>query len=162
MARVELYRRLDVVVHTPEYDLGIRDEATLRHIGEQYLLAMYDALHGVALTDAGGAPRTSYRLGEAVWLEVDDLDENLDPARVETVQVTLEDRRSGDVEILTLHETAADTGLFRPLAGLPTAPGPAAHGDGVLQTRAGSWILARYTDADRPLDDSRAGARVRP
>jgi len=162
MARVELYHWLDVVVHTPEYDLGIRNETTLRRIGEQYLLAMYDALHGVTLTDAGGAPRSSYRLGEAAWPEVDDLDENRDPGRVETVQVTLEDWRSGDVESLTLRETAADTGLFRPLAGLPTAPGPPAPGDGVLQTGPGSWIVARYTDADRPLDDSRAGARVRP
>jgi hypothetical protein len=161
MSRVELYHWLDWVVHTPEYDGGPRDEETLRLTGERYIQSMYDALHGVTFVDSVGGLERRIDLGDDVFVEVDDLDENRDPLTVETTTVALRDRTTGDRETLLLTETGADDGLFVLAAPLPTEAGAVVPQDGILQTAPGALITAQYVDADRPLDNSLALLRVR-
>ena len=162
MARVELYHWLDWVVHTPEYDGGPRDENALRLAGERYIQAMYDALYGVAFVDSVGGLLRKIQVGDDLFVEVDDLDENRDASVVETVRVALGDRSTGDRETLMLTETGPDSGLFALAAALPTVAGAAVPQDGILQTAAGARVTAQYVDADRPLDNSLALLRVLP
>ncbi len=161
MSRVELYHWLDWVVHTPEYDGGPRDEEALRLTGERYIQAMYDALHGVGFVDAGGGLLRQIRVGDDLFVEVDDLDQNVDPGAVESVVVALRDRLTGDRETVTLAESAPDSGIFVLAAAIPTVAGPVVPQDGILQTAVGARVTAQYIDADRPLDNSLALLRVR-
>ncbi len=160
MARVELYHWLDWVVHTPEYDGGLRDEEALRLTGERYIQAMFDALHGVTFLDSMGGLVRQFAVGDDLFVEVDDLDENEDPRAVETVRVSVRDRQTGDRENLLLTETGVDTGIFVLAAPIPTSSDPVVAQDGTLQTQSGARITAQYTDDDRPLDNSLALVRA--
>jgi uncharacterized repeat protein (TIGR01451 family) len=111
--------------------------------------------------------------GEPLFIQVADLDQNLDPRVRETVLVTVTSP-TGDVEVLRLTETGPDTGVF--VAYIPTAGTPTGvpYG-GVLEVMAGQTLTTRYRDPDDTEDtaldavlvdpfgvvfDSRTGARV--
>jgi len=69
---------------------------------------------------------------------------DLDPARIETVSLTLRSRTTGDAETFGAVETAPASGVFRILSGAATSPGPgvSAAGDGVLSIVRGDQVTA--------------------
>ncbi len=69
---------------------------------------------------------------------------DLDPARIETVSLTLRSQLTGDTETFGASETSPGSGVFRIPSGAPTAPGPAvsASGDGLLSVLRGDLVTA--------------------
>lgn len=103
---------------------------------------------------------TAYNLGEPVFIRLVDADQNTDFELVEYAQVNVSSAASGDSEVIRLTETGADTGVF---AGyVPTATGPAAPGDCVLQGISNSSIDVRYIDPGDSADSALASAQLDP
>ena len=85
----------------------------------------------------------AYVAGELVFVSVEDAGENADPARAETVIITVE-TEAGDAITLVLTETGPDTGVF---AGyVPSAEGVIDQGDDVLTLAQGTELTATYQD----------------
>ncbi len=77
----------------------------------------------ISFTDATGREKTELRIGEDVFVQVEDRDQNADSDRVERVVVMIFDVNGGqELEVLT--ETGVNTGVFRnpgPLRIVPKA-----------------------------------------
>lgn len=104
----------------------------------------------VRFTDASGNDVAAYAVGETVYVEVRDADENRDAQRVETVAVVLTDPLTGDRETLTLTETGPSTGIF--VGRVPSARGEGKVEDGTLQVFGGETLTVTYSDANDPTD----------
>jgi uncharacterized repeat protein (TIGR01451 family) len=88
--------------------------------------------------------------GDPIFVRVVDLDRNRDAAVVETVDVRIFARATGDAEVLRLSETGPNTGVFVGYVATATA---AAVSDCALQVERNAEIDATYVD---PTDDSDA------
>lgn len=106
------------------------------------------------------APASLYHTGEPVFIRLTDLDQNLDPAVIETVLVTLGVSATGDTEVVRLYETGPDTGVFTGY--IQTGPGPAVIGNGVLNVAENSRINGSYVDVADGTDTRAASALVDP
>ncbi len=104
-----------------------------------------------------GAATTTYPANSPVFVRVTDIDQNLDPGGVETVQVFVS-TADGDVEPLTLTETGPDTGVF--VATLPASTAAGVDGDGTLNAPAGSVLAVNYVDPDDSADATSANASI--
>jgi uncharacterized repeat protein (TIGR01451 family) len=104
----------------------------------------------VGFFDSSWKPAYGYLGGDFIYLQVTDLDQNVDPAVAETITVVLKDLNSGDTETFILTETGPNTGMFRSIA-IPTSLDPKQSGDGKLTVTPDSQVQATYTD---PLDPS--------
>ncbi|MCC5960813.1 MAG: hypothetical protein JJU08_15880, partial [Rhodobacteraceae bacterium] len=87
---------------------------------------------------------TNIRMGVPVFFTLEDAGLNLDPAQVETVNVTLSDALTGDSEELRFYETGPDTGVFS--AWINTTDTTSVSGDGQLATQETSVITAQYLE----------------
>lgn len=85
-----------------------------------------------------------YKKNEPLFVRVTDLDQNTDPARVETILITLKINETGDTEVLRLKETGANTGVFMGYIRL-VATGTVQY-NGVLSIVSSSTITASYED----------------
>lgn len=86
--------------------------------------------------------------GRPLWVQADAAMCNADPLRPDTVPVTVASQLSGDVEIYTAVETAANTGLFRIQPDVPTANAGlqvVAVGNGVLEVLRNDTVSATIT-----------------
>jgi uncharacterized repeat protein (TIGR01451 family) len=93
-------------------------------------------------------PSVSGLTGSPLFVQVDAALCNTDPSRVLTAPVTLTSKLTGDVEILTAVETAANTGLFRIQPDVPTANAasqPVASGDGIMEVLPNDVVTATVT-----------------
>ncbi|HEX6398256.1 MAG TPA: OmpA family protein, partial [Steroidobacteraceae bacterium] len=88
--------------------------------------------------------------GDPIFVRVMDLDRNRDGSVVETVDVRVSARATGDSEVLRLSETGPNTGVF--VGYVPTATA-AAVSDCALQVERNAELDATYVD---PTDDSDA------
>ena len=103
---------------------------------------------------------TAYNLGEALFMRLVDLDQNLDYQVIDTAVVTVSHPASGDTESIRLSETGLDTGVF---AGyLPTSGGAAVAGDCVLQGAAKTGVVVDYADPADNTDTAQASAEFDP
>lgn len=91
----------------------------------------------------------SYSIGDTICIQVTDLDQNEDPNRIESVNITLADDKSRDTETIELIETNVGTGIF--LGCLPSASEPMNTGNGTISVSQDSTLNATYTD---PFDAS--------
>ena len=106
------------------------------------------------------SPTSAYNLGETLYLRLDDSDQNVDFAVVDTAVISVTHPTSGDSETLRLSETGANTGIF---AGyIPSSASAASVGDCILQGTAGSDVEAAYVDPADALDVSSARASLDP
>jgi uncharacterized repeat protein (TIGR01451 family) len=115
-----------------------------------------------ALTATDPQPLTAaslYSTGEPIFVQVDDQDQNLDPAVSETVRVIVTSS-TGDKEELILMETGVDTGIF--VGYVQSASATVAQYDGVLSLAAEANVSVQYTDQYDPSDTSTAGALADP
>jgi uncharacterized repeat protein (TIGR01451 family) len=93
-------------------------------------------------------PSVSGLSGSPLFVQVDAASCNTDPSRVLTAPVTLTSQLTGDVEILTAVETAANTGVFRIQPDVPTANAASrvvASGDGIMEVLPNDVVTATVT-----------------
>ncbi|MCS6937467.1 MAG: BatD family protein, partial [Candidatus Bipolaricaulota bacterium] len=91
----------------------------------------------IRFTDATGAERRDFRIGEGLFVEVRDADQNADSDRVEKIAVSVYDVNGGREVDLILVETGINTGVFRntgPLKLVPKATAECAEGGTVVFT----------------------------
>jgi uncharacterized repeat protein (TIGR01451 family) len=105
-------------------------------------------------------PAALYHAGEPAFIQLTDLDQNLNPAALETVLVTVRDDITGDTELVRLQETGPNTGVF---AGyIQTTSQPAVSSNGLLSVAPGSHITASYTDVMDGSDRSAMNVTTDP
>ena len=97
--------------------------------------------------------------GEAVFLDVLDLDRNRDSTKIDHIDLTLT-AAGGDTETVVLEETAVDSGRF--VGYLQTRATATTPGDCVLQVQRDSQLAASYTDPQNAVDTTTATALVDP
>jgi uncharacterized repeat protein (TIGR01451 family) len=104
-----------------------------------------------------GVATSTYAANSPVFVRVTDIDQNLDPGAVDTVQVVVT-TNSGDVESLVLIETGNDTGVF--VGTLPASTAAGSDGDGTLHAPAGAVLAVNYVDPDDSADATSANASI--
>ncbi|MBE9536344.1 MAG: OmpA family protein [Proteobacteria bacterium] len=127
------------------------------------LAAPVDINTGAAINLAAPVPLVSasaYHQGEALFLKLTDLDQNLDFALAETVLVSLAVQGEIEAEAIRLTETGPNTGIFTGY--IQSAFFPVVPADGLLNVKDESQILAAYTDISDGTDVSAAAALVDP
>ncbi|MCR9278272.1 MAG: OmpA family protein [Pseudomonadaceae bacterium] len=84
--------------------------------------------------------------GDLLDVTVTDADENMDPAVIESFDVTVVNDQTGESEVITVVETGPDTGVF--VAQVPTtfAPNAGVNDDGTLVTRPEDTVTVLYED----------------
>ena len=114
------------------------------------------------LNACGGQQVIGYTSGDTIYIQVTDLDQNLNKNFAETVTVVLNDLATGgDTETITLTETGPSTGIF--CGSLPSSLNASAANNGTLTVVANSRIQATYTDPlDQPSPISIATALIDP
>ena len=106
-------------------------------------------------------PSDLFQKQEPVFVRLIDLDQNLDPGAMETIDVVLTSGSSGEAERLRFVESGPDTGIF---VGYIQARGDIAVSpyDGFLTAIDESEIVATYTDVADGSDASAVSALVDP
>jgi uncharacterized repeat protein (TIGR01451 family) len=107
------------------------------------------------------APTELYNGGEPIFIQVIDLDQNLDPTRAETVLITIGNDVTGDLEVVRLTETGPDTGAFIGYIN-STANNVSQSFGGTLAITVKSRINATYTDIFDSNDTAVCAAVVDP
>ncbi|HOY69033.1 MAG TPA: hypothetical protein PLP29_19310, partial [Candidatus Ozemobacteraceae bacterium] len=102
---------------------------------------------------ADGRPVTTFDLDVPIGIRVTDLSENHEPRRVESIQVTLINRDTGDSEPVRLIETGSNTGVFEGTL-QQTRSMPATPGDGFLSTSEDNTLAVSYADPEFPGEPS--------
>ena len=105
------------------------------------------------------APTNFYHGGEAVFIKLTDLDQNLDPNVAETVITTIKSAH-GDSETLRLTETGPSTGVF--IGYIQSTFGPVVANDCRLSVAINTGVTATYIDIVDGSDSTIDGALVDP
>ncbi|MCZ6712206.1 MAG: hypothetical protein O7B25_17725 [Gammaproteobacteria bacterium] len=114
------------------------------------------------------APALRFASGDAIYLRLIDLDQDLDPFGRDHVLVDVSVPGQSDVERVRLEETAASSGVFVGFLQTNTGPasgpasGPADANDCALAANAGSLVEFRYVDALDGDDSALATALIDP
>ncbi len=116
--------------------------------------------------DERGNPVDTYKIGQDVFVRLEDQDRNVNPAVVDKLEVLVLDRNSGDWENVLLEETGPDTGVFMNRQGLSlqpaTSPGAVRINNNRLEMFDRDTIEAHYQDNYNPKDFSAAWIRLIP
>lgn len=119
---------------------------------------------GVGAIDPQGllplAETTTVHAGDAVFLRVDDADQNRDAAVRERVEVRLVAPDTGDTETLQLSETGPDTGSF--VGFVPSRTAAAMSGNCQLELARDSSLQVSYVDPRDSSDAPTASGLVDP
>jgi len=106
-------------------------------------------------------PTTTFHQGDPVFIQVTNMDQDIDRTKLGTVFVTVTDSTTGDTEIVLLTETGLNTGIF--VGYIPsTGYGSVTPYNGVLSITSGSNLQASYTDIFFPSSIVTAMASVDP
>lgn len=105
-------------------------------------------------------PTDRIRLGVPIFFTLQDAGLNLDPARIETVVVTLTDAMTEDREELRFYEIAPDAGLFTGWINTTATASP--PGDGALATQAFSVITSSYLETTNQINNLEIEITVGP
>ncbi len=101
----------------------------------------------IAFTNSTGTVQASYTAGSGVYATLTDPDSNTSSTTVETQQATITNAATGDAEIITLTETAVNSGVFRNTTPLPTSTSTGSSTmDGTLLVVAGNTITVTHLD----------------
>ena len=107
-------------------------------------------------------PVSTYHAGQQIYVQVQDLDQNVDPYTLQTVTITLVDSITGDTETIVLTETGPNTGIFLGSIASATPLGGATPNNGILSVAQGSKLAAKYIDIIDGTDVSTSAAAVDP
>lgn len=108
----------------------------------------------------GGQAVVGYASGDTIYVQVTDLDQNIDPAVAETIIVVLTDSVTGDTETIILTETGLNTGIF--CGSVHSSINTSSSNDGTLSVAANSRLQATYTDTLDASPVSTASALIDP
>ena len=103
-----------------------------------------------------------YRAGEPVVIIVEEADKNANPARPDTIVVTITTPDGSDTEQLTLFETGDDTGIFAAILPTQSTNEGTQPYDGILSVKTGTEVLVSYTDAVDATDSVSANTLFNP
>ena len=112
------------------------------------------------LNACGGQAVVGYASGDIIYVQINDADQNVDPAIAETVTVVVTDSATGDTENVILTETGSNTGIF--CGSVRSSLSASAPKDGTLSVASNSRIQAIYTDALDSSPVSSASALIDP
>lgn len=101
-----------------------------------------------------------FHRGEPAFLQVTDLDQDVNMAVAETIVVTVTSAPTGDTEVLELTETGVSTGTF--VGYLMTTAPPPVSGDCALSVVPADAITVTYVDPVDGTDSSSSAALVDP
>ena len=104
------------------------------------------------------APTSIYNTGDALFIQLTDHDQNVDPAVRDTVLVTVSVPSLHESVVLKLTETGVNTGVF--VGYVPTSASPVSGCS--LQVGANTQVQVNYTDPQDSSDKSAATALVDP
>lgn len=90
-------------------------------------------------------PVNYIHVGDPLFIVIDDMDQNADPAQTDTVTVIITVSPSGETEEIELYETEPDSGVFTGY--IETTSGGASQWDSVLHLLPGDTIDVTYTDS---------------
>ena len=121
----------------------LASNGTVLPLGQALPLSITNTVHG----------------GEALFLDVLDLDRNRDSTKIDHIDLTLT-AAGGDTETVVLEETAVDSGRF--VGYVQTRANAATPGDCVLQVQRDSQLAATYADPANAADMATATALVDP
>lgn len=119
--------------------------------------ALAPAWTGEQLAPASLSPARDVVPGEPLLFVVDDPGANLDPARVDSIEVAVR-TDSGDRETLTVFESGPDTGRFSGFIQTVGSPPPGTPGDCRLGVEPGERIVVESLGADHK--DATASAQL--
>ncbi len=125
-------------------------------------LAPPQVLGGATLTVPGALPLAApqtLKSGNPLFIQVNDPDQNIDPALVESVQVTVT-TAAGDSEYLRLQETTADSGLFTGY--IQTMHASPVVSDCKVNSQANDRVTISYIDARDGSDIAVSSVLVDP
>jgi len=105
-------------------------------------------------------PATTYHVGEPFFLQLTDLDQNVNAAVIETILLTVSSPESGDSEVIRLYETGVNTGIF--VGYLASTAGAATPNNGILSSAVGGNVNAQYVDAFDGSDSNFDAALIDP
>ncbi|KRS18449.1 carboxypeptidase-like regulatory domain-containing protein [Roseovarius indicus] len=132
---------IELEVPPPDYSTTARAGGPFRPVPE--------AAPGAGASVISRLARTGrVRTGEQVVFVLDDPLANTDPGRRDNALLEVQDSVSGDTELLRIHETGADTGLFA--GGICACDGSGREADGRLATRENSRLIARSSNRRFP------------
>ncbi|MCG8432846.1 MAG: hypothetical protein MJA83_02310, partial [Gammaproteobacteria bacterium] len=101
-----------------------------------------------------------YHSGDPIFVQVDDQDQNMDPALRETVDITLRVEPTGDEELIRLRETDVNTGVF--VGHIQTTTATATVNNCLLSVGAENRVSALYQDQADTTDTSSIVVLVDP
>lgn len=83
------------------------------------LAVIRDTRAVINITDRSGTPVELWNVGNDIFVQLQDADENIDPVTIDTVpNITLRNERTLETETLLLVETGPDTGVFMNVDGI--------------------------------------------
>lgn len=104
-------------------------------------------------------PESQFSPGDAIFIEVTDIDQNLDSNVIDTIVFTITNS-TGDSELVVLTETGIGTGVFTGF--IEIIADVVVPNDGVLEVNPGGTFTGTYTDPDNPSDISSLTAEIVP
>lgn len=107
------------------------------------------------------APTSEFNSNEAIFIEVQDIDQNANASVAETIDVTVTSS-NGDTEEVRLTETDINTGVFIGYVQSNSAPSAAVNFDCFLTVGPEAVVQASYVDPDDGSDTAAAGTLVDP
>lgn len=102
-------------------------------------------------------PETLFSPGDALFIEVTDIDQNLDSNVIDTIFFTITNS-SGDSELVILTETGIGTGIFTGF--IEIIADVVVANDGVLEVNPGGTLTGTYIDPDNPSDTTSLTADI--
>jgi uncharacterized repeat protein (TIGR01451 family) len=90
------------------------------------------------------APTTVYHIAEPIFLQLTDLDQNLDANVIETIFLTVTSPQTDDSEVIRLYETGVSSGVF--VGYLASSDSASAANNGTLSVVVGGNVEVRYVD----------------
>lgn len=106
-------------------------------------------------------PTATFHQGDPVFIQVTNMDQDIDRTKLDTVFVTVTDSTTGDAEVVRLTETGLNTGVFVGYI-QSTGNGSVTPYNGVLTLTSGSNFQASYTDIYFPSSTVTTSASVDP
>ena len=103
-----------------------------------------------------------FKVGEPLLVRVEDQDQNLNPVRLDTVEVTVSNSLGTDTELLRLTESGVDTGIFYGVINTVAIDSGIANYNCELSIISGEQAVALYTDSNDDTDNLRDSADFDP
>src|SRR6185436_14773170 len=110
-----------------QYRFGVTNGGVLTNtvnglaLSANSFLSPNSAACALTFTDSGGSSVSTYGVSSNVFVQLNDMDANLNNLAINTVTVTVRNTSNGDQESITLTETGLATGIFRNTSPLPSS-----------------------------------------